>query len=414
MNLRELMEKRARLINEARGVVEGAEKENRNLTAEEQTRYDKLIADALELKARIDRASQLAEEEARGAQAYQSSDVRNQPQQDGEARSQNPRETAEYRQAFNSFLRGGLSGLSAVEHRALQSDINTSGGYLVTPQQFVNELIQAMDNLVYIRQWATTYQVPTAQSLGAPSLEADPADPTWTGEIASASEDSTMSFGRRELYPHMLSKLIKVSNKLLRQVPNAEALVRARLAYKFAVTMEAAYLTGDGQGKPLGVFTASNDGIPTTRDVSTDNTSTAVTMNGLINAKYALKAQYHANAKWLFHRDGLKQIAKLRNDEGGAGTGDYLWQPAVIEGQPDRLLGLPIFMSEYVPNTFTSGLYVGILGDFSYYWIADATDVAVQRLVELYAATNQVGLIGRIESDGMPVLGEAFARVKLG
>ena len=37
----------------------------------------------------------------------------------------------------------------------------------------------------------------------------------------------------------------------------------------------------------------------------------------------------------------------------------------------------------------------------------------IQRLNELYARTNQVGFIGRLETDGMPVLGEAFARVKL-
>jgi HK97 family phage major capsid protein len=61
----------------------------------------------------------------------------------------------------------------------------------------------------------------------------------------------------------------------------------------------------------------------------------------------------------------------------------------------------------------TTGNYVGILGDFSYYWIADALDMQVQRLVELYAATNQVGFIARREVDGMPVLEEAFVRVKL-
>lgn len=77
------------------------------------------------------------------------------------------------------------------------------------------------------------------------------------------------------------------------------------------------------------------------------------------------------------------------------------------------LLGSPFNMSEYAPNTFTTGQYVGIFGDFSNYWIADALDMQVQRLVELYAATNQTGLIGRMETDGMPVLAEAFARVKL-
>jgi HK97 family phage major capsid protein len=73
-----------------------------------------------------------------------------------------------------------------------------------------------------------------------------------------------------------------------------------------------------------------------------------------------------------------------------------------------------VFLSEYAPNTFTSGKYVGILGDFRFYWIADALDMQIQRLVELYAETNQVGLIGRLETDGMPVLSEAFTRVTLG
>jgi HK97 family phage major capsid protein len=50
--------------------------------------------------------------------------------------------------------------------------------------------------------------------------------------------------------------------------------------------------------------------------------------------------------------------------------------------------------------------------DFSYYWIVDALDMEVQRLVELYAETNQVGFIGRLETDAMPVLEEAFVRLK--
>jgi HK97 family phage major capsid protein len=66
-----------------------------------------------------------------------------------------------------------------------------------------------------------------------------------------------------------------------------------------------------------------------------------------------------------------------------------------------------------MPNTFTASQYVGILGDFSSYWILDALSMAIQVVVELYAATNQNGYIIQAEIDGMPVLAEAFARVKL-
>ena len=70
-------------------------------------------------------------------------------------------------------------------------------------------------------------------------------------------------------------------------------------------------------------------------------------------------------------------------------------------------------MTENAPHTFTTGLYVGILGDFQYYWIVDGMNMEIQVLTELYARQNQIDYLGRIETDGMPVLDEAFARVKL-
>jgi HK97 family phage major capsid protein len=131
-------------------------------------------------------------------------------------------------------------------------------------------------------------------------------------------------------------------------------------------------------------------------------------MDGLIAAKYALKDAYRMKANWLFHRNAVEQVSKLKD-----GDGQYLWQPSVQAGQPDRLFNLPIVTSEFAPNTFTTGLYVGLLGDFSFYWIVDSMDLEIQRLVELYAETNQTGFIGRAFTDGQPVLAEAFARVKL-
>ena len=85
----------------------------------------------------------------------------------------------------------------------------------------------------------------------------------------------------------------------------------------------------------------------------------------------------------------------------------------VREGEADLVLGLPMTISEWAPSTFTTGEYVGILGDFKHCWVADALSMQVQRLNELYAETNQVGFIARLETDGAPVLEEAFVRVKL-
>lgn len=292
--------------------------------------------------------------------------------------------------------------------RALSADNDIYGGYLYAPLQLTQSLIKAVDNAVYMRQWATPNLLTSAESLGVPTLDTDPSDADWTHEVGTGDEDSSMSFGRRELKPHPLAKRLKISRKLLMKSPDSEGLVVSRLGYKFGVTMEKAMLTGNGSGQPLGVFTASPNGISTGRDVSTDNTTTAVTFDGLINAKYSLKGQYWSRAKWLGHRDLGKMVAKLKD-----GNGQYIWRESVRVGEPDMLLGIPFYMSEYAPNTFTTGQYVGILGDFSFVHTADSMAFEIQRLNELYAETNQIGLIGRLESDAMPVLEEAFVRVKL-
>lgn len=408
-DLKELRNKRGKAIADARALLTTAEEEKRELTAEEELQYDSLIEESQRHKKDIDREERQLELERQAAEEeLRLKDDGGEKQEERDASTAH-NATPEYREAFVKVIRGGMNSLTVDEQRALSSGIDTEGGYLLMPEQTIKDILKGVDDMVFIRQKATKFQVPTAESLGVPTLDADPDDADWTTELATGDEDSSMAFGKRKLHPHPYAKRIKVSRDLLKRLPGVEAFVKARLSYKFGITEEKGFLLGSGAGQPLGLFTASNDGIPTTRDVSADNSATAPTFNGLINAKYSLKGQYWGKADWMFHRDCLKIISKITDSEG-----QYVWRESVRTGEPDKLLGRPFYMSEYVPNTFTTGQYVGILGDFSYYWIADALDMEIQRLVELYAETNQVGLIGRKKSDGQPVLAEAFARVKLG
>ncbi len=410
--LKDLREQRGKLVHDARELLSKAETEKRGLTPEEDSRYTEIFVKQDDLRKSIEREEQLAEAERSAAeQTLRDKDAKGETAaKTGETGERTgPRSTEEYRAAFRTFLTGGRAACNASELRALSAAADTGGGFTVAPEQFVDQLIRKVDDLVFIRQRATKFRLDSASSMGAASLDANPDDADWTSELATGNEDSAMTFGKRELHPRPVAKRIKVSNKLLQLNGSIEALVRDRLTYKFGITQEKAFMTGTGANQPLGVFTASAMGISTARDVSTSNATTAPTMDGIISAKYALKGAYWNKADWIFHRDVLAVVSKLKD-----GEGQYLWRASVLDGEPDRLLGRPVMMSEYAPNTLTTGLYVGILGDFSNYWIADAIDMQVQRLVELYAETNQTGFIGRLETDGMPVLEEAFVRVKLG
>ncbi len=415
---RRLLAARAKLIEDQRAILDKCDAQKRGLNASETEEYEKLDDEY----GRIDRALELIRrevcEEARDVRSLLYGTETFNEVMGIHERATNPMELRdvryekkETREAFRNYLRYGQAAMGPEHFRALQADSDTAGGFLVMPFSMSNAIIKAMDNEVFIRKLATVYPLPKAESLGAPVLDNDIGDPTWTAEIATGNEDNEMSFGKRELTPHPAARLIKVSNKLLRSSSiDAESVVIQRLVYKFGTIQEYNFLLGDGQGKPMGVFTAAQSGfgITTGRDVSTGNSTTAITSDNLIDTFYSLKAQYRKKATWIFHRDAVKKIRKLKD-----GEGNYIWQLGIALNKPDTILGAPYCESEYCPNTFTSGQYVGIVGDFSHYWIADALSMQIQRLIELYAATNQVGFIGRIESDGMPVLEEAFARVTL-
>jgi HK97 family phage major capsid protein len=322
-----------------------------------------------------------------------------------------PRGEEAYQAAFADFLKTGSPSA------ALQSDDAEQAGYLLASEQFAAELLKEVDDLVFVRRYARIHTVLQATTLGIRARTARAATFNWSSELQVSAEDTSLKYGKRVLEPHHLTGQIKISRDLLRRsVVPVEAEVRGELARDAGEAMEDAYLTGNGFQKPLGVFTASDDGISTSRDVNTGS-ATGFTGDGLLSAKYALKGQYRRGqrgpVRWLFHRDAISLIAKLKD----ATNGQYLFRVGMGRQQDntapeDELLGFPVDESERVPNTFTNGLYSGMLCNWRYYEIADALEMDMQVLFELYAQTNQVGYIGRIKTDGMPTLQEAFVRLK--
>lgn len=410
--LNELRDLRGTAVAEARKIKDLADKANRAMSVEERNAFDLFIADSQKYKAQIDDEERLLETERELAtQAI----AKQEEKREGGA---DPRD--EFRNsAFRKMILEGERHLNVeelvslrkemIESRGLSAGTDIKGGFTLTPQEFVNQLLVNVKNRVFMRGLAKIIPLNGSMSCGVPTLDTDVGDADWTPEVGTVSEDTNLAFGKRELKPHPLSKLVKVSEPLLRNsaLP-IEGIVNDRMAYKFGVAMEKAYLTGNGSQQALGVFTASDDGIPTSRDISEGNTTTEITADNIIATQYSLKAQYMATAQWLFHRDALKMIALIKD-----GNGRYMFNLSEKPGVPDMLNGRPLMMSEFAPNTFTAGQYVGMLADFSHYWIADSLALQFRRLNELFALNNQIGFIGRMETDGMPVLAEAFSRIKL-
>lgn len=401
-DINDLIRKRNKVIERGNEILDTAHAENRDLTSEEEANFDKSVEDAQKIKRQIDGLY------AMGQAVPDQEPVAGRADEEPEDRAGKPTEQEQRMSAFRAYLKHPEDRTEA-EARALAVLPSTSGGYTQAPIEWKADLLKAVDNDVFMQQICHTERLAKAASLGFPSLSADPADPTWTTELAIGSEDSTMAFSNRELVPHPAAQYIKVSRTLLRKsATGIEALVRERLGYKIAVVRENAFLNGNGASQPLGIYTASAMGINTGQDVSTGNAETSIQTDGLIEAQHGLDVKYRRDAVWNFHDDAIKQIRKLKD-----GDGQYIWRRGLDAGVPDSLLGSPIYVSAYTPNTFTTGKYVGAYFVPRFYWIVDALDFEVQRLDELYAANNQVGFVTRAEVDGAPVLEEAFVRVTL-
>ena len=86
---------------------------------------------------------------------------------------------------------------------------------------------------------------------------------------------------------------------------------------------------------------------------------------------------------------------------------NYLWQPSIKEGEPDRLLGYPVRTTAYFP-TIGSGKKVLAFGDYSYYTIGDRGIRSFDQLKELFAGNGMVAFLAKERVDGKLVLPEAI------
>jgi len=159
-----------------------------------------------------------------------------------------------------------------------------------------------------------------------------------------------------------------------------------------------------GAGKPLGIF-AEEGGAQV--GVTTAS-ATEITADEIINLIYALKRPYRKKAKFIMNDQTIAVLRKLKDE-----NGQYLWQPSLQAGEPDRLLGYEVMTSAYVP-VIASGKPVIAFGDFSYYNIGDRGVRSFAELKELFAGNGMVGFVAKERVDGKLVLAEAVQVLKMG
>lgn len=306
-----------------------------------------------------------------------------------------------YNSKFVSYLRGQPQNL-------LRADDDETGGYFVTPAQFWGGILQTLDDPTYVQGLSTVFNI-SARELHVRKRTAKARCVGKGAEIRDVTDntESSLKFGKRILTPYYVSGASFISRDLQRSAEiDIDGYLQQEIMRDNREYLEQEYLTGNGNEGPIGLFTASAEGIPTSRDKETA-ASLAVSFDDFLSAKYMLKAPYRRTSRYMMHRNTIAVVAALKD-----GNNRYLLQPTVSADEPDRINGIPVLESEWIPSTVVGGGYFAILGDFSYYWITFNMAMEIQRINEKYADINQVAYYYRYKVDAMPMLDEAFVRLK--
>lgn len=396
-----LKDERATLVEQMRAVTLAAEAEARDLTGEESQEFDRLEVRVGELTARADRMEKLggynqAEErqitpdaEDTGWEVAKATEAPKSFKEFNEQRAvSRPQDDPEYRQAFFKMVTArDMRELTGAELRAL-SKASAGAGLNLVPTAFEKTLIDSLRDFGVMRQIATVFTTTDGSTIQVPSVTTH-GTASWTAENAAFTESDEV-FGQPTLSAYKAATIMKVSDELLADAAfDLDSYIRNEFGLRIGVLENTAYQVGDGTGKPTGVTVTATAG-----KTGANGQTTSVITDDLFDLYHSVLPPYRRNGSWVMNDATIKAIRKLKDS-----TNQYLWQPGLAAGQPDTLLGRPVYADPDVAVMAASAESI-LFGDFSYYWIRDVQGVAFQRLQELYAANGQVGFRAYHRTDG--------------
>ena len=391
----ELRNQRARIWEQAKAFLDSHRDKNGILSAEDTETYERMEQDIVNLGKEIDRQDRLDAFE-RELKAPTSEPLTSKP--DGAmVDMKTGRASDEYKKNFWNALRSKYP-LPSVTN-ALQVGTDSEGGYLV-PDEFERTLIEALEEENFFRRIATVIhsnsgdrKIPVVASKGTAG---------WIDEEGLYPE-SDDSFGQLSLGAYKLGTMIKISEELLNDSAfDMEGYITREFARRIGTKEEEAFFTGDGTGKPLGILAATGGA-----DLGVTTAGAAITADEVIDLYYSLRVPYRKKAKWIMNDSTISALRKLKD-----GNGQYLWQPSLVAGTPNTILGCEVISSPFMPS-IAAGQKAITFGDYSYYWIADRQGRTFKRLNELFATTGQVGFLGAQRVDGKLILPEAIKVLKI-
>lgn len=406
-----LRERRLNVWEQAKALADRAADENRAFSAEEQGQWDALNEELDTLDTRIKSALD-AQERAKEADAVferlsgRTTSTKGAAKRGGTTSTDDSADNVD--QELRAFLRGEgprsieIKPSGPLNLRTLSKLTTGAGGNLV-PTGFYDRLMAHLIEVSAILQaGATVLNTDSGESIQVPKTTSH-STALLTAEAGTITA-SDPAFSQASLAAYKYGHLIQVSRELITDSGvDLEGYLAMESGRALGNALGADLVTGSGSSKPTGILNNTTLGVTGPTGVSGGLGATSASANQgadlLFDLFYSVIAPYRASSScaWIVRDATMAVLRKLKDT-----TGQYIFQPSLVAGTPDTLVGKPIYVDPFVPAIATGAKSI-VFGDISQYFVRLAGGVRFERSDEYAFNTDLVTFRALIRGDGILV-----------
>jgi HK97 family phage major capsid protein len=385
-----LMDAQKRDLHTARGYIERAENEKRDLSVEERTAWDALNGEIDTRQDHINEVRAAEQRDARIADAMASA-----PETRSEVREVASQSDAD---VIRAMARGEVRS-HVFERRALSTNTATKGPE-VTPQSFYDVIQEQLATLSPMLDASVVTLLTTAsgEDIKVPVQAARMAG-TAVAEGATYAE-SDPEFTNLTLRSHKVGTLTLISDELISDAGiDIVSFLGRQMGLALGTAVGSLLTVGTGTVQPNGIVNATGTVAARTGGTGVGG---AFIGDDLIALMHAVDSVYAAQpgAGFMMSRATLGAVRALKGAEG------YLFQPFADASTPGRLLGYPVYENPFVPGIGTAAASSAItgksvlFGDLRAYHSRVVGGIEIVRSDDAYFTSDQVAFKARIRVGG--------------
>lgn len=379
MNIQALREKISNLATQAKHIL--AEKGDQTWTPEEQEKFDNLVNEIELAKNQIKADERLRELEA---DKFFENSGKDKPND----------ETISGLEAVALYLRHGanVTAEQAIAIRnAMSTTTTTEGGYTV-PSEVASMVIDKLKAYGGMREVASILSTSTGVAMNWPTSDGTADVGAIVGQnTAVNAADITFGTIAMNVFYYTSNKIALPLELIQDSAIDVVAYVVERLATRIARIQNTHFTVGGGTTVPDGIIPKASTG-----KTGTTGQTLTVIYDDLVDLKHSVNRAYRSNAKFMMNDLSVAVVSKIKDT-----TGRPIWNPSIVAGAPDTLLGYPVAINDDVAVMAANAKSIAF-GDLSKYTIRDVSNTTVLRRFDdsAFALSNQVGFCGWTRSGG--------------